>query len=323
MGKKASKTLIGAFILGAAFLIIAGVVIFGSGILFAKTQKYVMFFEGSVHGLQVGAPVMFRGAKIGQVTDIQIKLYEKEVVALIPVFIEINMKAITFEQRYPKHEDIKVLIEKGLRAQLKMQSFVTGQLFVDLDFYPDKPAKLVGTEPGYDEIPTIPTAIQDLTKTVQELVIKIDRAVDGIDRLVNSPELKETVVSLNRTVKDVDSLTKSIDSKVVPVASDIQKTLEEARGALAQARKTLAMEEGVPAEVAQDVRNTLKAAQGALDEAKAAAVGVRRVADDNSYELNKTLQEISALSRSLRSLADYLDTHPEALIKGRQPSDGE
>lgn len=331
MSKKANKSLIGAFVLGAIVLVVAGVVIFGSGRLFKKTHKYVMFFEGSVKGLNVGSPVTFRGVKIGQVTDIKVDFYGKSLSVLIPVYIEIDpASAVLASGGVPSGQYLRPMIKKGLRAQLQLQSFVTGQLVVNLDFYPNKPARFVGAEKRYPEIPTIPTPLEELTSTIQGLkldqtVRRIESAVEGIDRMVNSPQLKESIVSLNKVLISVDTLVRDTDSRLIPVTSSIKETSDAARGAFIQAQKTLAMREGPPAEVARGIRDTLESARLTLEETRKAVAGVRRAADRNAnigYDLSRTLEEISSLSRSLRSLTDYLDRHPEALIRGKNPSGG-
>src|SRR5208282_1219362 len=132
MSKQASKSLIGAFVLGALVLVVAGIVVFGSDKFFRKVNKNVMFFEGSVKGLQIGAPVMFRGVQIGHVTNIVLEVNAKDLTAFIPVYTEIYPQKIvpigsnvSYDQRY-----LQALIDKGLRAQLQLQSFVTGQLMV-------------------------------------------------------------------------------------------------------------------------------------------------------------------------------------------------
>ncbi len=141
MSAKANKSLIGAFVLGATALAVAGVVIFGSGRFFRKPHMFVMYFPGSVKGLNVGAPVMFRGVKVGQVTDMKVNFYGKELNILIPVYIELDPRTdVLVSGDVPKGQYLKALIKKGLRAQLQMQSFITGQLLIDLDFHPGKPA---------------------------------------------------------------------------------------------------------------------------------------------------------------------------------------
>ena len=332
MSKKANRSLIGAFVLGAVALAVAAVVVFGSGKFLRKTHKFVMFFNGSVKGLSVGSPVMFRGVKVGQVTDIKVNLYGKELAVLIPVYIELDPESgVMASGERPTGQYLEPFIRKGLRAQLQLQSFVTGLLVINLDFYPDKPLRLVGAEKRYPEIPTIPTPLEELTGTIQGLkldqaVRKLENAIEGVNRLVNSPQLKESVLSLNRLLVSLDALAKHVDANIAPVATSIKETSDAARGAFVQAEKTLAMREGATGEIAQSVRDTLKTARLTLEETQRAVAGVRQVAGQNAnlgYDLSRTLDEISALSRSLRSLTDYLDRHPEALIKGKKPSGGD
>ncbi len=276
MSKKANTTLIGAFVLSAIVLAIALVVILGSGKLFSRTKMHVMFFPDSVKGLSVGSAVMFRGVRIGQVTRMQVKFYEKELNILIPVFIEIDPGLIIMVNSGQTPEDLELLIKKGLRAQLQLQSFVTGQLVVDLDFYPDKPARLVGTETGYEEIPTIATPIQEITKTLGELPIKqilakLDSTLAGIEQIANSPQIRESIKSLNQTLQSINRLVNS---------PNIEGSFDSLNQTIKKLDKILAQNENL------------------------------------GYMTNQALEDVSRMARSLHSLADYLDRHPEALIKG-------
>src|SRR5512135_2362494 len=137
MSKKASKTLIGAFVLGAVVLIVAGVVVFGGGKFFKKTIKYVMFFDGSVKGLQVGAPVTFRGVKIGEVTDMVLRFDPSNLAVMIPVYVEIDPEKFLGSDTLKKAKPgqyYRALLDKGLKARLELQSFVTGLLMIGVDF---------------------------------------------------------------------------------------------------------------------------------------------------------------------------------------------
>jgi len=223
------------------------------------------------------------------------------------------------------------LLEKGMKGQLVLQSFVTGQLWIDLDFYPDKPYRMVGVVPDVPEIPTIPTAMEELQKTVEnlplkEIVGKLDNVITGIDRIVNSRELRQTVVNLEKTTADIDVLVKRVDSKVEPLTADVHRTLEEANKVLAQAEKTLAFQEGVPGQVAEKLMATLDSARTALDESKKTLLEVQGLTSQSAYigyEVGSTLEETKALSRSVRSLTDYLERHPESLIRGKSPDKGD
>ena len=332
MSAKASKSLIGAFVLGALTLAVAGIIIFGSGRFFRRTYKFVMFFPGSVKGLSVGSPVMFRGVNVGQVTDIKVLFYGKELAILIPVYVELDPgSGVLASGETPRGQYLKALIKKGLRAQLQLQSFITGQLAIDLDFYPNKPVRLVGLVKKYPEIPTVPTPIEELTKTLQSLnldqtVRQLQSVIAGMNRMVNSPGLNESLASFQRLLATMNGLTKDIDSRLVSVAADFKETSGAARKAFVQAEKTLAMKGGAPGRLVLSARDTLKSMQATLEETRKTVAGFRSMAEQNAnvaYELNRTLEEISALSRSIRSLTDYLEMHPEAIIRGKKIHGGD
>jgi len=346
MGKQASRTVIGAFVVGAIALAVAGVLVFGSGKLLSKQARFVMFFDGSLKGLQVGAPVVMQGVKIGEVTDIYVMADSATLEFFTPVFVKIDpgkirvagQETTTWKMRKEEYSDYQALVKKGMKAQLVLQSFVTGQLWIGLDLYPDKPVRLVGMIKDVPEIPTIPPTLEELEKTIGELpvkqiVLKLDNVITGIGRLVNSPELQRTVVNLEKATGDIDRLVKRVDSQVEPLSADVRRTLEEAnktlasaQGALAQAEKTLAFKEGVPGQVAENLLATLTSARSALDESRKALVAVQDLTSQSAYleyEAASTLEQVKSLSRSMRSLTEYLDRHPESLIRGKSPGKGE
>lgn len=346
MGKQASRTVIGAFVVGAIALAVAGVLVFGSGKLLSKQARFVMFFGGSLKGLQVGAPVVMQGVKIGEVTDIYVMADPATLEFYNPVFVKIDpgkirvagQETTTWKMRKEEYSDYQALMKKGMKAQLVLQSYVTGQLWIGLGLYPDKPVRLVGMIKDVPEIPTIPPTLDELEKTIGELPVKqivwkLDNVITGIDRLVNSPELHRTVVNLEKATGDFDRLVKRVDSQVEPLSSDVRRTLEEAnktlasaQGALAQAEKTLAFKEGVPGQVAENLLATLTSARSALDESRKALVAVQDLTSQSAYlgyEAGSTLEQVKSLSRSMRSLTDYLDRHPESLIRGKSPDKGE
>jgi len=210
MSKKANKVLIGGFVVGAVVLLIISVVVFGSGSMFKRANRYVLFFDGSIKGLSVGAPVILRGVKIGTVRDIHL-VYDPTIEDLvIPVVIEVESSRI---QNVPKRlsiDDYEELIKSGLRAKLDIQSFITGQLMIGLDFYEDKPANLHEISKKYPEIPTLPTS-PDIFQLMDELPITdmaddLRETVAGLSKLVNS----EGSYGLNNTLKELSQAARSI-----------------------------------------------------------------------------------------------------------------
>jgi len=296
MSEKPRATLIGIFVVGAVALAVAAVLLFGSGKFLGSRVTYVAYFDGSIKGLSVGSPVLFRGVKVGEVSDIKMEFNLEDLSVRIPVFLECNTSLLTkVSGRQDPHDFFDKMVESGLKAQLQMQSIVTGQSIVALDFHPDKPLVLVGVDNKVPEIPTIPTTVQELSKTfedipLKELVAKLLSAVDGLDKLVRSPEIIVSIRSINKTMADVRTLLSTVNKEVVPLKTGINDTTRAARDTMKKVDKVLTMVEGI-------------------------------LADDSAprYELDNALKELAGAARSMRLLAEYLEQHPEALVHGKGP----
>ncbi len=336
MSKQANKTVIGIFVVGAIALVVVAIVVLGSGRFFKQTFRAACYFEGSVGGLNIGAPVVFRGVKIGSVTDVILRIDPGKLIFTIPVYIEIEPNKFRVIGVRPKQlgQNLKTFIDRGLRATLEMQSIVTGQMQVGLDYYPDKPAKFAAVrfDTKTPEIPTVPTPMQELAKKIQKLPLdeifqKVLSAVDGIEKVVNSPELKQTVHSINEaakevkpvsahlqeTLKDVRKLVQNVEAQVGPLASNLNETVREARGTV----KNIDSQIGP---LKESIQKTIKSAESTLVVAQKAIENIEGGVGENStliYQLNKTLEEVTALTRSVRVLADYLERHPESVLWGK------
>ena len=315
MSKQASPTMIGAFVSGAVGLIVAGILIISGGkLLLTDKTSYVMYFQGSVNGLNIGSPVSFRGVNIGTVTDIQLVVGDQDADIQIPVIIEIdNTKFISSQTGKPRMDDdngIDDLVRAGMRAQLQLQSLLTGQLFIQIDFYPNTEVRLVGNgkfKKTYEEIPTIPTPIERIGKLLEGIPIDkvmedIISGIEGIDRLVNSEDLHQSIADLRKTLADFRALTRNLDRQIEPLASSASLTLEDARNALQKAGNAL-----------DDVSGTLQQASTTLQSA------------DNLFNdeqiltaLDSALNEISAAAYAIRILAETINNQPESLLKGRR-----
>ena len=298
MAKQANAMLIGGFVILAVGILAVSIVLFGSGNFFAPMMKRVMFFQGSIKGLEVGAPVLFRGVQVGQVTQIIIKAHLKDTSTYIPVFIEIDERkfvVVDEEDHYipADQEEMDRLIEKGLRGVLSMQSLITGKLVIELEFMPDTPVHLTHHEPQYIEIPTVKSGFYRLGKALEKLDIegiqkKLMSVLDGADKIVNDPDLKASIAALRATLENANHLVTHVDSKVDPLSDSLEETLAEARIALKQATQTLKV-----------IHDDLEPDSPLM------------------YELENTLREFSAAARSIRLLADYLKRHPESILQGK------
>ncbi len=318
MSKRGDPKLIGAFVVGAAVLVVAGILIFGSGRWFSERQVYVMFFEGSVKGLNVGAPLVWRGVKIGEVKDISLYFDPVELTMRIPVLVEFDPQRIKRpEGATPGRSYYRELIAKGLKAQLQSQSLLTGQLMIDLDFYPDEPVRMYAErlKLDYPEIPTVPSTIEQLTETLQKIDFEkmaadLSATLDGINGIVQSPEIPDTLRNINLAVKDLQSLAGKIDRRIDPLASEMTATLKETRALIARIDTNIGP-------LSDDIAKTAKAASEAVVELEAALQ--RSTGEDSAffYRLNRALEDLSSMARAIEVWSDYVERHPEVLLRGK------
>ncbi len=348
MAKKANKTLIGAFVLGAVALIVVGILLFGGGRFFKQSAVLVAYFDGSVKGLGVGSKVQLKGVTVGQVKDVRLLFNQDNLSFINRVIIETAPgrvsglsdidDALTI-QDYDSEEIIDGLINRGLRAKLDIESFITGKSMVVLDFLPESRIKLRGIEPEYIEIPTVPTDLEKFAKTIsqlplEDLVFQTRNAVAGIDDLVRSPELKEAMQALNQTLKNAEKLVANIETRVNPIASRLEETLKDygklARnvdvhvGPMATSITEAAREAQILVKHTDSrLDDVLVSAQAALEQIKKALVPIQDFASEDSsfrYNLSQSLQELTEAARAVGELADYLERHPEALLRGKSTS---
>jgi paraquat-inducible protein B len=325
MSIKPSKTLVGAFVLGAITLAVVGLMTFGAGRYFSNQPTYVMFFDGTVKGLNSGAPVMFKGVKVGAVSDIRLRFNPETKSVQIAVLAEINPHSITNSHgKINAKAFLNELIKQGLKAQLQYQNLLTGQLVVSLDFHSGKPAKLTKSGFKYPEIPTIPSSIEEFTKTIEKLplgalVNKLTSAIEGMEKAATSPELMKSIHNMNLALEDMRRLVETINSNVEPIASDM-------RGVLTDSRTMVQNFDKHSSSLQSGIEETAEAARLAMVQAEKTFKAVEHASSGDSpamYQLSQALERISEASDSLRTLSDYISRHPEALLHGKKDFQGE
>ena len=327
MTRGPSKALIGGFVVGGLALAVAAVAVLGSGKLFQRRITYVMFFSGSITGLSVGSPVEFRGVRIGEVKRIAATFNPRTLDITIPVYVDIDPDSLIVPQEERSRvsagpsQFYKPLVDKGLKAQLELQSFITRQLYVNVDFHPELPMRLLGADPRYLEIPTIPSVQEQIIQTLQTLPQKVMSATEAVQRLVESPQVQESLRELAQVLRDLDAVMRAVGGEVKPLAANMRATSDAARRTFAQAEMTLALKEGPAAEMATSITETMRKASASLDQARVTLGSYERLAAENSsvgYDLRRTLAELDGAARAVRSLADYLERNPEAVLKGKR-----
>ena len=315
MAKKANRKMIGGFVVIAVVILVASVVIFGPGDLFKVKDEYVLFFDGSVKGLRVGSPVLFKGVEVGAVSRIVIRSNLKTLKNYIPIYIEVypeSFEVIADDAApLPRGEELSKLIEMGLRAQLVTQSMITGQLMIEADMHPGTPVNLKNLEPEYMEIPTVPSAMAKLGKSLEKLdlqgiSVSLTSILTTVDHLLKNPDIGASLHELKGVLQDTRGFVENVNSRVEPLADNLNSTLTDARGLVNN--------------VDAKVDPLLKIAIAAMKAAESAIKSVDDLVGTDSAtraDLDTTLQELSGAARSMRILADYLEQHPDAIIKGK------
>ncbi len=356
MRNRVNRTLIGGFIIGAAVLLIGGILIFGSGSLLREGERFVLYFSGSVKGLGLGSAVQFKGVPVGKVTQINLVFAPDKQDFYTRVLVETTGEVVKvidsdkpggMSSQQMTMKNIDYMVSIGLRAKLQLESFVTGKLLVALDFAPGSPFDLKGYDEDIKELPTLLSDLETLTKAfdklnLKELVQVTKNALEGIDALVNSPDLQAVPGTLNNTLKSYQKLAATLDRQVVSLTSDFQGTLKDTRGLVAkldqqvdpvaggitgttdELQVVLQKIERQVDPVLNDLRETAATARTTLLQAEAMLANITSMSDENSslvYKAQKTLDELSAAARAMRVLTNYLSKHPEALLQGKQAPD--
>ena len=331
MSKKANPTIIGAFILGAIALIVLSLILVGGGKIFSERQVYVTYFEGSLRGLRAGANVTFRGVRVGQVRELYVRFNENTLEFDSPVVIELEDGAIRTteldEMRTQSDADelFSQLIEKGLRAQLQMESFVTGQLLVDLDYHPNTKAMFRDKDKQYREIPTVPNDVQIVLANFQnffaqlkdvpfdEIFRDLKKSIHGIEQIVNSPELAHTLKGIDKFVNSVD--TQQLTSNLTNTIEDLDTTIANIQSLVKNFDKQVDP-------LAINLNETMDDFQAAVLEIQNTSKEVRILLQDQGLrsELSDAIIEFANAARSFRVLVELLERHPESFISGKPDS---
>ncbi|TSA01814.1 MAG: MCE family protein [Methylococcus sp.] len=311
MSHAVSARLIGLFTIGAMILATALILTFGGGNAFSKIPRYVVYFEGSVNGLNNGAAVKLKGVTIGRVNEVLVQYDAEHNRVLTPVIAEIDLKKVMETHGNDDkhdHPDLKALIDRGLRARLSLTSLVTNQLYVEIDFMPDRPLKLMGSEAlDLPEIPAVPSSKDDIEKTVQHLSHEVQDlplketvdatlgAIRHLDKLLTKPETSASVDHLNQTLIDLQRLLKRLDG----MTQDSQVLVKQLN---------------------QEIPPLLSTATDTLKEAKSALSSVAALTEPDA-ELQRTLHDLSDAAKAIRRLADAIERHPDALLIGRDQAE--
>lgn len=272
---------------------------------FSRKVYFLAYFDGTVRGLAVGAPVEFRGIKVGEVVDLKLQFNTDDTSFIIPVLCAIEPdrierlgKTLDFGKEKSAEVDMwSKLVRKGLRAQLRTGVLLTGQLYVNLDIYPDAESADMGFNGLYPILPTVPEPVQEIAAGLTDLLNRLEKLpIDQIGKdlgdtvrhakeLLGANDLAEAVVSLNKSMGQLQHFTADLNSHLAPKVTDLleqsSKAMVRGQGALAAAQKMLNADAPL------------------------------------TYELGQTLKELARAARAVSELADLLERNPQSLIYGK------
>ncbi len=364
MGTKANPTVVGAFIVGALVLIAGAVLVFGGNSWFTVKDTFVMYFGTSVNGLNVGAPVKFRGVEIGEVKEVRALYNTLDDTTHIQVVIETEAKrfdvvtdGVITPSSATTPEDAQRLIALGLRGQLQVQSMVTGLLFIDFDFYRGTEAPLLGLDPRYQELPVIPTTMEQLFTTVSQAMDKLGKLeveqflthiqvlLERVTALLTSSGTERALQSLGSILEGADQGLATFLPRLAQVMDQLSETTAAAHAVFGTAERTLVGVQQLtqhldrqvdpllgPATAAlvtargtlQQARKTLKTLEGAatppLKQAEKAFAAAASLTGSDSRvmtDLSRSLEALEDAARSIRILAESLQRNPESLLRGK------
>lgn len=316
---KPKSVAIGAFIAGAIILVFIALLFFSAGQFFSHKERVIMYFEGSVQGLQLGAPIKLKGVVLGEITDIQINFQSDDKNVLTAVTAELALQRINRKGANVDRDFFEDAITRGLRAQLNYQSFLTGLLYVELDFFPHLPAQRYGFQNDVLELPTVGTEFEEISKNLQELNIKgvienLETLSANISKLVASGAVEQTMGSVKNAADSIDKTAIGLRTDINNISQDLNKTTSE----LTVLLKSLNQQ--APA-ITSNLNNALVLLQQSLDQFNNTAQTLDNTFAEDSplvYQLNRTLKDVSRSANALRNLSDTLEQQPEALLRGKQ-----
>ncbi|WP_300455495.1 MlaD family protein [Desulfobacula sp.] len=270
---------------------------------FIKKITFILFFEGSVRGLSVGAPVEFKGIKIGMVKDVRLEFNGDDASFRIPVLIEIEPGRVISQNEGDNatlFQTLNLLVDRGLRARLQTGSLLTGQLYVDLGMHPDTPVRMVNAGTPYPELPTIPANLEQMTTSVKNILARMEKlnidkigsellkTLQGANQLINKPELADAVEDFQASLQLLKNVLHKLDQHVEPLTMNLETAIGAGHEALQKAQVTL----------------------GLVDE-------VLKPGSPLQFRFIELTSELAEMARSIRTLVDMFERHPNAILFGK------
>jgi len=341
---KNNSLTVGIFVVVSVVIGIAAVLALGAKDALAEKNRYVMFFEGDMTGLGPGAPVVFRGVKIGAVSDVKI-IVDKDMNARVPVFVELSATpSENGNGKLDREEAIHKYLKRGMCGKLATESFVTGKLMIQLDFDTEK-KKYTQPHKGKEiVIPTVSSDLELLKESLTELPIKsmvetLVRSLEGIDKRVNSVEVTDSLKHMSASMKNLEVLLGNANKEIVRLGARSDTTLDQAQTLMKSLdvsvkKLTVSLNETIGGvnklagslntqvnDVGGEVKLTTASANKTIKELEKTLAQYRAMIDVDSpiyIGLIDAVNNFSKASESITAFSEYLNRHPESLIRGKK-----
>jgi len=325
MRTRANPTAIGLFMIGAVVLTVGGVAVLASGAWIEERSTFISYFSESVNGLEPGAAVKFQGVPVGTVTELLIQIDQSDKTFQVPIQYDVDLTRLTTESGtfvpLDQAEVLRRQIADGLRAQLQMESLVTGQLYIELTYRADaSPPPLEARPTPYPEIPTTPSLLAAFGTEAGSVVADVLEILFRLNEMLNEVDMQGINTAVVASAQAVERMVGSEDLRASiaagpELAAQLSRTMTEME--LAAERLGAAIDpfrsqmEGTMAEV--DL--TLQAARQTLDGTRSAMTTDSGI----GYRMNQALVSFRDAAEALRALAITLERNPDMLIRGANP----
>lgn len=332
MKTKVSPAIVGGFVIGAFALGVLALISFGGISFFSKPQRFIVFFNESVHGLDLGSAVKLRGVRVGRVVDLNIRYEATNSRSVVAVTCEFNKDLMSDAKGagidVGSREQLQALVDRGLRAQLSVGGLATGLLFVELDFLNprDYPAPAGVTDARYVVVPAVQSTISESLASASEILGKL-KAIDfagiskgllalmaDVRRQLDGLDLKALADQWRRTGSQMESLAAVNGPELKAALTQLQATAGELRGTLAKLDAQIEPRGRELGETLAEARRTI----AAFGETATAAKGFIAAQGGLGEDLAATLGRLNEAAEAVRLLADFLERNPNALVSGKK-----
>lgn len=325
--------MVGAFVLGACALAVVGLLAFGGVHFFYQPQRFVVYFDESIHGLDLGSPVKLRGVRVGRVVDMSVRYDAGKNHAVVAVVCELSRNVITDERGAPidvtSRAKLQSLIDHGLRAQLGVVGLATGLLFVELNFVDPQefpPPENKAADIKYAVVPSLPSAISEYQASLTEILSNLKK----VDFAGMSADVKRLLATVDKEVSGAD--VKGVLSewreagaavKELAASPEAKQAFANLNSAIADLRGVLAKLDAQVTPAGENLAAALKEARAALERFNAAAASMQHFIEAQNWvgdEAARTLQQLGDAADAVRRLSEFLERNPNALVVGKKPS---